>query len=1633
MDDGTNANNRESFSVDINISKALDNLQELVQRMDAVEKGLKELSQVPVNISIDVDSKEGQAELEKFADRIEKSFASAEAAVKKEYKKIGNAAVAGIKESTSALDDIGKNLGKTLETGINAGIDRSLTSLSSRLNKALDPKSKHTLQAQFNKLFNVNVTRLEESVSEVTDSLIDKLGSSRKISAPIKELSSNINTLAANFEKLSNAIGKFVRSSAGLTNSNASRLMGLSAIASSLSGGTNLGGSAAGAAVNNYTNLNSLVPFERMNSRQQNSLINNLLRDAEAASKYRERVSEAFASTQKKEGKLLDAQTKRENAYAEYISKQNDRDEILNRRQLEEFEIRERKREETEKRQELRRRQFVENVYEAESNFLARPETAVKSVTKLYDKYNRAVARILGISQRFTQEGRTTGPYAIYSAMAELDTSVRAYNRARLSEMFGMDEFEAQTRRVVSNLGNMGTNLQRISSATSTVVSMFNTLRGISSSLTRMLSIAGFTIVPGLIYGTQRFASTALSSYSTLETAMIGFENFFGDNASSLMSQIKVAAIEAPGLEAADLAEEVRQIAPLADGNQNLALQATLGMLKTIQYGGGQNSEMTYLIKNIRDVMAKGKATQIDLAQFNRAMPAFVKALESIGRDDMVKNGQLYITPENAGELLRVFAQLNTDENSIVRDIFEKSSRTLSGQMQKIGEQFITDWNTMLENAGVYDLTKDFLSYINDGAYLTHFLSDLQGPLSNLINLIRNNQFVIRNGVDELADIIGIIANGIRDALTSIREAFGGVDMMGIIKEGANYLADFFRGLGEGTAQFIKLVNQLMGALRSLGVENIFQVLGWGASLMGSAVSMISGLVRDIIGLSSRITLSSQQTYSLYRSNQLEQLRRQYSAIPESAFAAMPTSAGGITSTSDSARFMLNGIEGTTTAIQEQTQILGAKLDSVNASVRQGTLADTTLAANDLYQIPSYTKLIGANTPLATTDFSLGPFTDWARNRYGQRMVYSADANGKGRAELLVFNPATGVYDPTPLLSSSGKELSGAARTAKAQKEFVKQATIVNKVNRIYGKLSNTLTNVMTGFGKLAMVQGISATLVSLVSSLNVFGDATDTATGLLSSAATTISFAVFGAQVGGVKGGIIGALAGLAASAISFMNDLEEERDKLFNDEVSDQIDEGRQSIYDDAVAFIENSDIPHNFTSTAGQAALNDMLEYIRTAPLDSLSSKDVIQAYSNALAFNRIQEALTDYVTGQDGRGYDQIGGSLIDLAGDRNIDNRLGDLIDLINDFQLLDQTMGYSYDNATNRYVDANNNPIAGQELLEAAFPNGITDQQYEAIMREYASLQEQTQREIGDVTNTTLAESNSYLSSIDKNIADIRNKVMSGDLDASNATEMYGDEAGSAIGKYNSLNTWGARFWNNFSTIDTGFFSDILKTLGYDEDNLPNSTSFNEHQIFGMAGPLMEAGIWGDVGEEPIKAQRIYDKLYQWRDEALEQGNQDESLFFSKWIDILNEQADSVNSLEKLWALYYAMLIDAEDKIGKSLHFASGGFVPKPKYAASNTDSVPAMLTPGEYVISASSARKLGIGVLGALNSGDLTPLIREVAGRLTGSWVNSYATSNTQNNNVRQSNTTINNFHIRNTSPSGGLNTYYALANRLG
>lgn len=502
---------------------------------------------------------------------------------------------------------------------------------------------------------------------------------------------------------------------------------------------------------------------------------------------------------------------------------------------------------------EQRMRKQLREIADAEANAQARGNRELTEMEKKADSLAQAEKRVADQVDS-TNRKRVVSSQAILKAAEDRRKKEYELRKEIAKQLSGYDKIRDNTKKTVDNLNKMSNVLQKVSSMVGSINSMFSTMRSWANSLGNMVMKAGQT---GLRYATQAartMASTASEQYQKLEVARIGFENFFGKEGSdSLIPRIQQEAINAPGLNSGDLADYVRQLAPVSNSNADLALNAALGMLKTIQYGGAEGSEeMEYVIKNVRDVISKGQATAIDLRQFNRAMPILEDVLGKIGKSDFIKDGKLNITKENAKDIMQAFADINTDPSSPVADIYDKMGKTLQGLTEAIKEQFTTGLNNTLVDLGFYDKVKELLQMVKDNGILDEFFSWIGNTANKILDTLKGLDW--KNIKQGTIDGFSRIWEGIKKAAKSIMTSLGSMNIGDLIRKVSDMIANFIEGFGTGVSKILDVINWAEKNLGSDILNKAANFLGMLASPLGNLLQSAGKLAQDVLYFFSRGT-----------------------------------------------------------------------------------------------------------------------------------------------------------------------------------------------------------------------------------------------------------------------------------------------------------------------------------------------------------------------------------------------------------------------------------------------------------------------------------------------------------------------------------------------------------------------------------------------------------------------------------------------------------------------------------------------------------------------------------------------------------------------------------------------------------
>lgn len=339
----------------------------------------------------------------------------------------------------------------------------------------------------------------------------------------------------------------------------------------------------------------------------------------------------------------------------------------------------------------------------------------------------------------------------------------------------------------------------------------FNSIRTISSEVMELVGLDVREMVQG-----------AIEQEEKLQLSQIGLRNMFGGDTKAYLDRIKETARTSATINAGDLADYIAQIAPVSNGFDQ-AYSAALGIIKTVAYGGGDPStQMNYVVKNIRDVLAKGSAYKMDINQFNRAMPLLVKTLEARGLQQFIKNGQLEISKDNVGDLMNAFAQLN-DPSAPQYAILEQMSHTLAGAREIFSETITQQLNTMLEEAGIFDFIQDSLSG-EPAEIVGQVLEDLGKGLKEFLNEV--DWQAVKKEVGTAWEEIKKVVAEFGDEVGKVMGLSGKNGPTQFFVTLVRMLREFIKGIIQGAKDIASFIGKLKEKLGDDGLEKLANTMG---------------------------------------------------------------------------------------------------------------------------------------------------------------------------------------------------------------------------------------------------------------------------------------------------------------------------------------------------------------------------------------------------------------------------------------------------------------------------------------------------------------------------------------------------------------------------------------------------------------------------------------------------------------------------------------------------------------------------------------------------------------------------------------------------------------------------------------
>lgn len=1323
--------------------------------------------------------------------------------------------------------------------------------------------------------------------------------------------------------------------------------------------------------------------------------------------------------------------------------------------------------------QEAERAQFAE-VWQRTKPYTSEQIKRYDPATQALMQFNQATKRIFGL-MGLAMNGQRIPQNKFSEARQNLINRGYDINIEKIYDKLGLDELDNKIKDVSERNKKWNMILQNTSTALEASMNIFNSMQQYANNLTRTLTSL-FRNLTSYFTSTARNVSTsALDSYRKLEEARIGFANFFGeDNVDALIERVKAEAVVTPGIEAADLADYIKQIAPLSDGNASLALSASLGMLKTIQYGGANGaSEMGYVIRNVRDVMAKGRATQIDLNQFNRAMPVLARALESVGRTDMVsESGILKITPDNARDLMLAFAELNTSEQSIVKDIFSDVNKTLNGQIQQFQEQFITNWNTALEKTGVYDLATRFLNVLNEGGYITNAIAKIANYVDRVIMpWIEDHTVMLTNMAIEVHSSFQKINDAFAYGFNAIKDALGVSDWRGLIDKVTSGLAGLIKGFMDGFAKVIQMIDYIASKFGSSSFETILYYVGLLGSVFGRVLSLFGNFLKNadrffkgffdtlattqlknlqreaetIRALAQSINVHSISTVDPRASAQANAIANIYKWRNENKAAGIITAS----STVDTGQATVSAVQTLSQLVSQGTQqivsAINASSSKVEMAIKNDNLTDG-LTKKQVRELEASQRRWN-NTANAISGGTV-PTVDAVKTRNGL-LVYGIDSSGVPTVQTIskdgkVTTRGRGYSDT---YDASGNLVKSGAVTA--YEDFLSKAnSMTPKFTKFINKVRDFGTKLMSGLTKAFSVLTLSTVVSSVISSMKLFGDASDTIANIIQAAGITLSAAMIGQSFGGATGGIVGALVGLGVAAVNLANTMKEAQDKLYNQRLEENMDERRQTVYSGILEVLKKNGL--DTTTNAGTYATGWLLQKLIKTPVSSLSDVGVVEDLArqtiDAYRWKQAGYKIEDYIRSSE---FSSLYDASKDISTEANVDKEWRErAMKIIGDYALAHDS-GYIYDSENRVYKRQVSVPtdttgasleeddserttvyeeVSFQEVLEDLFGEGIdlSTNQVQALERFVNTAEGDLEEAITNKFNEALFSegSTSWLEKICNEVEAIRTSLpKTGDKTAENIENEYG------------IST---KQYNDWKAINTGL------TWGTDVDWGKNFFGFTGSDAEGYDDLIFNYDLKRKQNMKSISPDDVAENIVEGMAQAIEDDNTPLYNELSTMLRKLQSLDFAKLSKEQWWAwvrgwqyilqknhgftLDVGSYLSTSNPRSRGTRFRAGGGIMD---GVRGVDTVPAFLSPGEYVVKRSAVAKAGLGALEALNRGDFPSLVRGVSSKLGRTW-NSTRSSVDNSQHNRSTKVVNNKINIFNRHPSGSLNTYYALANRL-
>jgi len=374
-------------------------------------------------------------------------------------------------------------------------------------------------------------------------------------------------------------------------------------------------------------------------------------------------------------------------------------------------------------------------------------------------------------------------------------------------------------------------------------------------------------------------SKVGISVAGDLESARQGFVALLGsaEDADAVMERIKIEAKKTP-FEMQGLTAGAQALTAITkDGNK--AIDVLLNVGKAVAVSGKGQEELNRVIFNLQQISATGKVMEIDIRQFQNAIPVFNDILELSG----LTTEELKNSKNSAQLLFDAFEKYGTE--GVGAQGFAAQAGTwnqLVSNMKDTWQIFASDF---VKDAGIFDFAKDKVALMTSGleklgAILKMFITgDYTADIGEILGVNEDSDLVtkifqLRNFIVGIPDWFNNIMNSdfVQSAIPVFTAIWEG------IKVGAeafkNTVETVWNTVVEIWNNFVKpafeeLKNTLMevfGKSASEGMEfqDVMKVVGEGLGYVIGGVMIVLttliGVIAKVINWAGQMSMKTKET-----------------------------------------------------------------------------------------------------------------------------------------------------------------------------------------------------------------------------------------------------------------------------------------------------------------------------------------------------------------------------------------------------------------------------------------------------------------------------------------------------------------------------------------------------------------------------------------------------------------------------------------------------------------------------------------------------------------------------------------------------------------------------------------------------